>query len=207
MLSFFKKNPGDVKNNAESITNLSKHLARNAIRNCNEDYESWSKFDSGLALVQLTSDEIFEGSYYFWTFNLSLAYVCLLKNGKEYGDKTISDFVEPVFSKIYLQSKSFFIQYIKEDLGINYFTFELPPDEVVLDRVTMLVGLPVMVENNLSFDQTSSIGENYSKYIAVVNLKPDVMMRQAIFNGALRSIERIMPIYAGAFKMMRDNIR
>ncbi|MCX7240020.1 MAG: hypothetical protein NTU86_06245 [Burkholderiales bacterium] len=206
MFSLFKKNPCEAKGNASTITSISKHLARHSYQNCVEDYTNWSQFDKNLLGVSLDSDQILEGTYYFWTFDLSLLYKCLLINSKAYSDKNLQIFVEPVFSAIYLQSKSLFIQYVKEGSGSSYFRFSFPRDEAIIDRVQRLMTLPFMTDSGANFDKNSSIGDTYSKYLEVVGFETDIEMRGRIFSHMLKSVETVMPVYAGAFKMMRDSL-
>lgn len=206
MFSFLKKSPTEAKSNPATILSLSKHIATNAILSCKENYELLSSLNNVEHQVILDSDVVMEGSYYFWIYNLSTFYRILYKSKKDYGDKDLESFIEPIFSKIYIQSKSYFIQYVKEETGTNYFKFIMPIDDVNLDLVTNLIVLPLASEDG-KFDKFSSIGFTFSNFFRVIGLNVfDVEVRARILNIQLKAIERGFPVYTGAIKMMRESV-
>ena len=207
MFSFLKKNPLDFKDNVAIVNILSINLVENAFEASASDYEAWSKFDETLSQIPLSRDQIFEASYYFWIFNLSHLYICMVKNCREYGDKKFEPFGELVFSKIYTESKIHFVQYAKRTFETNYFIFVLPSDEEILDNILRLARLPMLNEGGFDFDSKSSIGETYYKYLNVMKFDTDPKMRRAIFKHKINTIEKIMEAYAEALTMMRKNMR
>ena len=211
--SFKNKGPADFGNNAKLAATLSNHIAEAAIQHATDLEADYGDLDKTFRSLSREANGVCAAAYEYWMFELSLIYRALITNMTEHGDADVKIFVQPIFNRIYADSKPHFLM-MRGSLSKvkdNGTEQDQEFDTQAFEKVQSLAEMPLTtrtddVGDNGHIGKESALGMTLRNIFDAMPFRRDVMMERQIAKDAIRLMTMRIDLYAHSCKLLRDNV-
>ena len=211
--SFKNKGPADFGNNAKIAATLSKHSAEAAIQHATDLEADYGDLDRTFRSLSRDANGVCAAANEYWWFELSLIYRSLITNMTEHGDADVKIFVQPIFNRIYADSKSHFLMMrgslskVKDSVAEQDEEF----DTQTFEKIQNLAEMPLTTQGDNAVDN-ARIGKESALALTLRNIfdampfRKNAEMERRIANDSIRLMSMRIELYAHFCKLMRDKV-